>query len=153
MKLQDQVCTLEQGKKLIELGVISYGLYVHVQNRVLPEDNNIKPKEQTGAWKAYGKVRDGGVINYYPAFTVAELGVMLPCESGIIGWEVHYNDHLGVWNCAIMDLVKWEGGGTIPPTAYESEEETMAQAMADTLIHCLENKLTTPEEVNNRLSN
>lgn len=151
MELKDQVCTMEQGKRLKELGVTAeslwkwlfpakpemisttYGVYHYEQAKDIIEGNEGNEFDHTDA----------------PAYTSSELGEMLPSESGIICWAVHYNDHLGVWNCEIRDLVKWEGGGTIPPIAYESEGDTMAECMADALIHCLEMKLVNPSQSTN----
>lgn len=134
MELKDQVCTLEQAKRLKELGVGQDGYFSWASDIV--HGVIIRPI------RAY-------TINstdrpFYAAFTASELGEILPSESGIIAWDVHYNDHIGAWYCTIRDLVKWEGGGEIPPIAYESEGDTMAECMADALIHCLENKLLTP---------
>lgn len=136
MKLEDQACTLEQGEALKSMGVLQESLFYHTHSK----------------WGVMPKSSIDFTGNPTSAFTPAELGVMLPSESGIIGWEVYYNDHLGCWNCVIRDLVKWKGGSTIPPVAYDAEADSMAEAMADALIHCIENKLATPEEINNRLN-
>lgn len=79
---------------------------------------------------------------FFAAYTASELGEMLPCESGIIYWDVMYNDHIGEWYCSIHDLVK-ELKKEKEVIAHEAEGDTMAEAMADALIHCLENKLLT----------
>jgi hypothetical protein len=57
MKLSEQVCALEQAKKLYALGVERRSLFYHFHGRIEHE--------------AFGS-------EYYSAFTVAELGVMLP---------------------------------------------------------------------------
>lgn len=152
MKLQDQICTLEQAKKLRELGVDFYGLFVHYTNKVLTEDRGVILKEKTASWAAIGEIKNGGVINYYPAFTSSELGIMLPETNGVMAFSTHYNDHFGQWECELRDLVKWEGGESMPPLAHEEEADTEAEARAAMLIHVLENKLATVEEINNRLN-
>lgn len=142
MELIDQVCSLEQAKRLKELGVIGNTgncLFFHLD---LPETKYRRASIFIADRRLMESVTDPG--EHWAAFTASELGEMLPCESGIIYWEVAYNDHLGCWNCIIRDLVKWKGGKNIPPIAYESEGDTMAECMADALIHCLENKLVTP---------
>lgn len=130
MELKDQVCSLEQANMLHQLGVKKSGEF-YFRNPERPD--SLKHVTQG----LYG----------IPAYTASELGEMLPCESGIICWDVSYSDHRGEWNCRIYDLVKWleqEQKEPIPPVAYESEGDTMAECMADALIHCLENKLVTP---------
>lgn len=151
MELKDQVCSLEQAKRLKELGVkqdslwhwiyparteiisTTYGVYYHEQAKEIIAGNDGDQFDSENS----------------PAFTATELGEMLPSDSGIICWDVSYNDHQGQYECRIYDLVKWIESGqnritAIPPRAYESECDTMAEAMADALIHCLENKLVTP---------
>ena len=67
MKLQDQVCTLEQSKRLKELGIDQQGLY---EWRKMDEyekyfiDHPSSPNEMSS--------------HIATAFTVAELGVMIP---------------------------------------------------------------------------
>lgn len=144
MRLEDQVCTLEQGKTLKRLGINNIGLfewYYHDRHKEWQPlvQGQLLPKSSKGR---------------FPCLTTAELGEVLPSESGLICWDVSYNDHHGVWNCRIYDLVKWfeaDQKTPMPPIAYESESDTMAEAMTDALIHCLENKLTTAEQVNNSL--
>lgn len=59
MKLSDQVCTLQQAKRLKELGIAQDSLFYHTPNGILP-----KP-----------------FVNFtgesYSAYTVAELGAMM----------------------------------------------------------------------------
>lgn len=150
MELKDQCASLEQAKRLKELGVTAeslwkwlypakpemisttYGIYHHEQAKDIIDDNEGNEFDHTGA----------------PAFTASELGELLPTQSGIICWDVSYNDHQGQWECRIYDLVKWieqDQKTPIPPVAYEAEGETMAEVMADALIHCIENKLVTPQ--------
>lgn len=150
MELKDQVCTLEQAKRLKELGVSAHSIWWWKQDRT-PTNSNMTyygVAQEYMPWDIFlgqrSKISGSDVCFEYPAYTASELGEMLPCESGIIGWEVYYNDHIGEWNCVIRDLVKWKGGNIPPPIAYESEGDTMVEAMADALIHCLENKLVTP---------
>lgn len=136
MKIQDQVCTQEQGKRLISLGINKFGLFVHYTNKVLPMDFGIKPKEQTASWAAIGEIKNGGAIDYYPAFTVAELGVMLPT--------------LGIKRCKSNN----GRGSDYYWLEYESQDWSdlnEAQLLAKFIIYLLENKLATAEEINKRL--
>jgi hypothetical protein len=89
MKLENQVCSLDLAKRLKELGVkqesyfwwtIPEGKYVEVFMRLNPayEDDNIAPTkvQLTENPDFYGNY--GEPVNKVPAFTVAELGEMLP---------------------------------------------------------------------------
>lgn len=128
MELKDQVVLKEQAIRLYELGIKGNALFYHTLSAV------------GQWWISYGK---NALAPRYAAYTASEIGEMLPCESGLIFWDVMYNDHLGVWYCRIHDLVK-ELKIQKEVIAFESEGDTMAECMADALIHCLENKLVTP---------
>jgi hypothetical protein len=130
MKLEQQVCSLELAKRLKELGVKQESLF-------------------KWHWKSdeYGFTTTPEVvhcpidlINSYSAFTVAELGEMLP-------------------NMVIKDEQDWwfetlkNGSGTSWMVCYESKDEsdvivfhedTEADARAKMLIYLLENNLTPP---------
>jgi hypothetical protein len=123
MKLIDQVNTFEQGWLLMELGITEYGLFAHYRNSQLPSDKGVKQKEQTASWAAMGEIKDGGVISYAPAFTVAELGVMLGPD----------------WENRIV-------------AGYDFEFKTEAEERAHLLIGALQSNQLTPSEVNNRLN-
>ena len=119
MKLEDQVTNLELSKKLKELGVKQESLFFWTLN----EYNH---------WVIYGW-RD--IENYkqtISAFTVAELGEMLPSSIKVSdyfnwyfksskmgsGWEVHYENRSGKFFA-----------------------DTEANARAKMLIYLIENKL------------
>lgn len=143
MELKDQVCTLEQAKRLKELQIKAdaqfywRGEHVWHFNEVTDWPN----QEQL-----HNLIASGDEAHHiYPAYTASELGEMLPCESGLIFWDVMYNDHIGEWHCRIHDLVK-ELKKEKEVIAHEAEGDTMAEAMAEALIHCLENKLVTPHK-------
>lgn len=124
MKLEDQVCTLEQAKKLKELGIKSdslwkwiypakpemisttYGIYYHEQAMDIIEDNE-------------GNEFDHAEV---PAYTVAELGVALGPN----------------WEYSIK-------------ADYHFDADTEAQERGHFLIGALQSGRITPEEVNNRL--
>lgn len=63
MKLQDQCCTVEQGKRLVELGVTAPAMFYHMPAKDGPH----------GPWIRYGWHGDA----LAPAYNVAELGVLL----------------------------------------------------------------------------
>jgi hypothetical protein len=123
MKLQSQVCTLEQSKRLKELGIIqeSY-LYHYFFDNV--------PRNLSGQWKLHHEYHKN--FEHYSAFNVAELGVMI--GRGTRMAEAHWQ-----W---LIDCVNSGCSGTVSYNAV---------ALAGFIITQLENNLTTPEEVNTRL--
>lgn len=128
MDIQKQCCSLEQAKKLKELGVeYSDCFWMFIKSSTVTDDNHFLADKPTA-----------GVIGYtemIPAFTVTELGVMLPefCDSRKDGsW----------WVC--------EEGLTGDCVGFHDDTETEARAAI--LIYLLENNLTTAEECNKRLS-
>lgn len=143
MKLEQQVCTLEQAKKLKELGIV--------------------PKSVLFLWLDYSKNSHGPkIVNadvmdfesdrsyIYAAFTVAELGVMLP--DYITGEHLYtYQQRRGALDKRKVkhDIYYWCMGNIFLHTVTGEIE---AEARAAMLIYLLENKLITPEEVNNRLN-
>lgn len=141
MKIEDQVCTLEQGKKLVELGV--------------------NPLHACLVWVGMGDsykvallglLEDDGDSRVYfsaPAFTVAELD-----EALIIGDDDHfvqsgYNEHLGCYDSMLTKRDDSEFGFK---TIQDEEGDSGAEARAEMLIYLLENKIVTSEEVNARLT-
>lgn len=126
MKLQDQVCTLEQAKKLKEFGVAQKG-YFQWQ-----ETTNSEPYVNH---TVFGESTNE---NEYAAFTVAELGVMLPDVNILYDklqplLEAKYGD-VNDDNMAVFfaDIFK-------------------AKEVADWLIYLLQNNHITAEQVNQRL--
>jgi hypothetical protein len=141
MKIENQVCKLGQAKRLKELGVIqdaiwfwvypenekmissTFGVYHHLQARDIVGDNE-------------GDQFDDDLA---AAFTVAELGAMLP-----LGYHTHTRDF------DHEDWLCYDDDGDDFSTLHSFKTE--AEARAAMLIHLLENKLVTPEEINNRLN-
>ena len=131
MKLQDQCCTFEQAKKLKELGVKQYSVFLwqkSFKNYEIKTSISGKPK----LWTIYPA-----------AFTCAELGEICPYEM-----MTYYSEHLGCWNWQLIILsddllfeVSDSGG----------EYKTEAEARADCLITSIEKGYITVEEVNKRL--
>lgn len=138
MKLQDQVCTLEQAKKLKELGV--------------------KQRVSAFTWRTYkhGSI-DSEVVfgnfmepedfpNLIPfdAFTVAELGIMLPeyteTEKRFGSAGLRLNTGGVYWRCRNTNF-----------DGVQKDGITEAQSKAEQLIQLLENNSITVEEVNERL--
>jgi hypothetical protein len=133
MKLQSQVCTLEQAKRLKELGISqeSY-LYHYFFDNV--------PRNVSGVWRLHHEYY--GRFEHYSAFNVAELGVMLPNELDLSNGNYFFTKKglLHTYEEVTGVILKeWQG------------TELEAIRRAEILIDLLENNLTTPEEVNTRL--
>lgn len=124
MKLQDQVCTLEQAKRLKELRVSQTSYFYYAEN--------VPGIHETWMHEGFEGV-------FYSAFTVAELGQMLPSET--------FTERTGT---ELSQYANWQWinqgiGKALGPYNTESE------ARADHLIHLLETNAETAEEVNKRL--
>jgi hypothetical protein len=138
MTLESQCCNLIQAKRLKELGVIGPSLFYHIYNTVPTIGyEGIKLREDLNQKKRWGNPVDGGVIRYYAAYTVAELGVMLPRN---------YASKLNQANQGVC-FAQWEKGEVANRYGL-----TEAECRANMLIYLLESNLANPSEVNNRLN-
>lgn len=123
MKLIDQVITLEQAKRLKELGVSQQSVACFIGDELhLFEKSFYNWAEQKG-------------MNAVAAYTVAELGVMLGTEE----WSTNYKkQNIFYWDAELFAL---------PFGAYPTE----AEARAHLLLHLIEGNYITIEEVNKGL--
>ncbi len=143
MKLEDQVCTPEQGEKFKKIGINQDSLFYWTHSE---------------KWGIMYHTSIDVFGNPTSVFTVSELGIMLP--------DVDHNEF--VW-ASFPDAGIDEEGIDIDPPAFSVfkgpsvkhlEEEpfdnkiypTEAQARAAFLIYCIENKKITVDEINHRLS-
>ena len=144
MKIEDQVCSLELAKRLKELGVKQKSLFYWTtfENHSSPiEKRNIEHKTIIGEWEKsdYKERSFLKKIKFYSAFTVAELGEMLPAMiSG-----------------APLEMLKGYIFGETKPTycaRYFNADligepcEKEADARAKMLIYLLENGLIKNEK-------
>jgi len=127
MKLEQQVCSLEYVKKLKELRVKQDSLWCWKINKmkgVKPEIILSKDKEEEYEYEEFSK-------KYCSAFTVAELGKMLPIGYG--RESVYTNFYDNKWRVIYMDK------------GYKTDKKCIAKTEADArakmLIYLLENKL------------
>jgi hypothetical protein len=141
MKLSEQCCSLDQAKRLKELGVIgdrgtNLFFWIHLRKT--------KYRVEWTGIADHGMMESvTDLVDYWPAFTVAELGVMLPSGYDTMKITVQGEEY------------GWRGYDISDQQCPPIEEEfypTEAQARASMLIHLLENNLITPSEVNNRLN-
>lgn len=125
MKLEVQVTNLELSKRLKELGVKQESsFYWH---RSIPVDLN--------DW-ALVRVNAGGVaMEYISAFTVAELGEMLPERYFTQKWDCKWSGYQEIS----------EGKKALLPVCFESfTSDTEADARARMLIYLIEQGLVKP---------
>lgn len=138
MNIEKQVCTLEQARKLSVLNIKYGALYSWVYDTVNERwDISTMPVE---AHELINKERE-----CYPAFTVAELGVMLPKDVCVLYNQVH--------NCwmayQIIDGCLTEIEGLHYTNVYGFN--TQAEGLAELLIYRLKKLTLHADEVNNRL--
>jgi hypothetical protein len=159
MKLSDQVITVSQAKRLKEFGISQDGCFSWLYSAINRKHEISSLKVEALELLAQpNKWEDEVEKGIFSAFTVAELGIMLP--------DVDNNEF--VW-ASFPDAGINEEGEDIDPPAFSVfkgpsvrhlEEEpfdnkvypTEAQARAAFLIFCIENKKVTVAEVNYRLS-
>jgi hypothetical protein len=168
MKLEQQVCSLEQSKKLKSLGVNGKSIFYWWDfNKVSKSFFHGNPKLQYGnicpGASAEAKVNAELKECFSPAFTAAEIGVMLPCRVWV-GDDMYQ-----------LSLMKsdetWHKKQSRTNTSFHYEYDFVnkenqievlggvqvgnineAVSRAEILIWLLENKHTTAEEVNSRLN-
>jgi len=129
MKLEEQVCSLELTKKLKELGVKQESLWSWAIGKEdgltvvieTPEDNTCLHLENPTNGKHY--IQD--IKECYSAFTVAELGMMLPDNVKSLRLR-------NKWICE-ADVDEYSGESKV--------HVTEANARAKMLIYMIENKL------------
>jgi len=135
MKIEDQVCSLELAKRLKELGVKQESFCWWVE----PEYTNDKEPFVQAEFPAGHTAR----THIASAFTVAELGEMLPitihgdfdhliCDKAIQHWFVYYS-------CDREGSPRPKGG------LYLQTESTEANARAKLIVYLLENKFLNPD--------
>lgn len=136
MKLQDQVCTLEQAKRLKELGVIAESLFLWQYTHIDTRDGY----DHTCNIVSFGYKPQSVNTELYPAFTVAELGVMMNSE--------YYTVRDG---SEMSSFANWSWYSDANDAGF-GPFNTEAQARSALLIHLLGTGKVTAEEVNQRLN-
>jgi len=146
MELEKQVASLELSKKLKELGVRQKSLYFWCEKRERKggeiTGHTLYPQET-----AQNRMYNSPDLKTYSAFTVAELGEMLPDNLVSSGMDS------GKWDCIYgaredgndMPNSKWEN-----PEKYEFgyilfTDDTEAIVRAKMLIYLIENKFVNPK--------
>lgn len=157
MKLNEQVCTLEQAKRLKELGVIQNSLwywntiYLGAPQLSLYNKNSTSQDFFKCGVSAYNGLDISDFMEpYYSAFTVAELSNALPLQvkGRLELYKFRRND--GLWFVHYSYIVKdpEQCEYLMLPSITDYNEATACCAM---LIYLLEKNLVTAGEVNDRL--
>ena len=165
MKLDNQVCSLAQSKKLRELGITQDSLFYH-----LPDGNTEEIKKKRKLKDYYvisgdiclGKsdknirteVLEGLFQITYSAFTVSELSVML--GDNYPSWKFMIEGK-NKWNRWIATIIKKnerrDGINITTAPEFDRFADTQAEALAELLISVLEIKSIKLKDVNKRLTN
>ena len=132
--LENQVVSLELAKKLKSLNVKQESLFYWITHPYTGENQVIYYEDRN-------QLRDDFIDNRYKlvsAFTVAELGMMLPSRLWVDKkqyWiEYYFDDGIKKWNLYFIT----ENREKVLHIVYEKTE---ADARAKMLIYLLENKL------------
>lgn len=141
MKLEHQVVSLELSQKLKELGFEQESLFYWQQgNLFLPDDKEIQNDWKVGIFGAFNDKE------FISAYTVAELGEMLPEILPVKGRATDYDTDYSLSISKLENRCTWEicycGGGDCGCYGNKIiEEKTEADARAKMLIYLKENKL------------
>lgn len=134
MNIDKQVCSRELAKRLKKLGVKQESLYY------IREDGEI---EHNFKYCGGGLV-EGDTPEQYSAFTVAELGEMLPQCFKVKDDMYYIEPNMNGSGLCCMDYIKYNDGiGTFLRGYPVIKASTEADARAKMLIYLLENKLIT----------
>lgn len=136
MKLEDQVCSIELAKRLKELDVKQDALYSWIQRGDTPKDWSASFLQESERAMTKDYVSSG----WCSAFTVAELGEMLPHHTPSM------KDGQG-YSCSTLcsedgDATHWDSIENFDPETIFGGTE--ADARAKMLIYLIENKLVKP---------
>jgi len=138
MKIEQQVCSLELSKKLKELKVKQESLYYWwqiIDTKIFETVGNPFISDKRGIYSTDKKSDKYIKENYrYPAYTVAELGEMLP--NGL-DYMVTTTKVIDKWMCLCEHIE-----GALRRKTNREFSTTEANARAKMLIYLLENNLT-----------
>lgn len=135
MKLDDQVCSLECAKRLKELGVKQESLFYHYNE---PYYYGKKCEEENWCIGTKEKLEDALNLREgpYSAFTVAELGEMLPYFFENVRQAIRYE------KCPSKSGFEWViSHSKNYNNTFCISEQTEVNARAKMIIYLLENKL------------
>jgi hypothetical protein len=157
MKLEDQVCTLEQAVKLKELGIDGESLWYWV----FPKDSKMisSTKSVCHVQRATEIIKDNDGDEFdhemAAAYSVAELGALLPAEikeCKLTQWPI-YNTQGKTISYGMQYRFRVDNPfifGAFPNTVVFGDTEAIARAKL--IIELLEDKTITAKECNKRLT-
>jgi len=90
MKIEEQVVSFELAKKMVELGIKQDSLFLW---EITKEQEDLCSASVVFSAKC---CKDDDYLEYYPAYTVAELGDMLPAGYCSKKWP---GKHKYMWRC------------------------------------------------------
>lgn len=146
MELKNQVCTIEQAKRLIALGLFAPSAFVYFSTGT-HSGIALGNMYMRHIWILTGNKYEAKDLNITPAYTGTELGVMLDDFVGHVRcanrgkWRAKFKPTVPVGRLSQKDM---EGIDTL----YDTE----AQARAALLIHMLETDWLDAGECNERLN-
>lgn len=158
MKIEKQVCSLEQAKKLKQLGVAQTSIFKWCNEHQHYGDDGAYYTDST--YKVYNRGQfSAGTNNTFSAFSTAELGVMLPSF-----FPSFVHDELKSCHCRnerVDTFPLIDSGEEHEQTpAHKLNKElipiqaasTEAEARAEMLIYLIENRYVLVSEVNERIA-
>lgn len=133
MKLQDQVITIQQAKRLKELGIVGESAFNHFKASFHAGVCLGGPDNLRHVWALTGSGYDREDVEFTPAYTVTEMGRMI--GSGTFAAQKFHD--------AVADRINSSHSMTIAAAP---------QFIGNFLIAALEQGILTPSEANTRLS-
>ena len=127
MELEDQVCSFEQSKKLFELGILLPSAFSWCERKDSGANHLVKNHVQTSP-------EQGCRFNFYSAYTVAELGILLGKHQTlkcIECWQI--------CECYTYPILTFG--------MLDSNNFSEAQARADALIWLIKNEYIKPGDL------
>lgn len=145
--IENQVCTLEQAKKLLDLGIDAPSVFIHFKAishaGFVPRDF-----KQKHIWALTGASYYEDEIKFTPVYSVAELGVML---DDFVSFARRNGN--GVWEAKFKPVIPHEAPLRIQDAmvATFTTHKYEAEARASLLIHMIETGWLDAGKCNERL--
>ncbi len=141
MKLENQLVCKELSKKLKELGVKQESLHYWYMHKLYGKDKDYSDSLCLAGMFDFSTYPEKW-WNRYSAFTVAELGEMLPVQFDDFGWaDLKISKCKATWDIAYVHY-HFNDNNHLVEISYQVEirEKALADAMAKMLIWLIENK-------------
>lgn len=146
MKIENQVCTLEQAKRLKEIGVLQESEFYFRMGKIwhFREVTDWPNQEQLSDLLQSGQENE----RIFSAYTVAELGEMLPdlIEQEDKQYELVCIKEDDCWLC------RYVRNNNMLDCFHYAAGETEAEARTNMLEYCIESNLTTIDQINKSIT-